>query len=181
VREARADWLVTPFVGATFGTETAFLQPDPGAAASKHAIVGAGAGWLGDGVLGVEADVAFAPGFFTEDGALSLIVHSRVTTLFGNVIAAVPISVTRESLRPYLLGGIGLVSASLEDVIGLAESDKSVGLQVGGGAIGMLSNRVGVRFDLRQTRTLRRETTILAERQTKLSFWRATLGVVLRY
>jgi hypothetical protein len=54
-------------------------------------------------------------------------------------------------------------------------------MQLGGGATGLLSERAGVRFDLRHIRTLSRTDTILGDRATKLSFWRATVGVLLRY
>ena len=178
---ARADWLIAPFVGMTFGTETAFVQLDLGAATGTHLIYGASAGWLGDGVFGLEADVAFAPGFFEDEDPLELVLSSRVTTLFGNAVAALPLSVTRESLRPYVLGGLGLVRTTQSNVLGLAERDTSLGMQLGGGAVGLVTNRFGVRFDLRQTRTLRRDDTILAARETKLSFWRATVGVLIRY
>ena len=178
--EARADWLLTPFIGMTFGAETAFLQLAPRAASSKHPIYGGSAAWLSDNVFGIEAEVAFAPDFFEGDDPLDLVLGSHVTTVFGSVVAAVPVSVTRESLRPYLVGGLGLVSARIEDYLRLAGNDESLGLQLGGGALGFLSNHIGLRFDLRYVRTLRRDTTVRAERQTKLSFWRATVGVVIR-
>jgi hypothetical protein len=179
VADARADWLVTPFLGATFGTETAFLDLG-GATQSKHRIFGGSGGWLSDGVFGVEADLAFAPGFFEDD--MGLIVGSRVTTVSGNVIAAVPLTVSRESLRPYLLAGLGVIQVNIPEPVGLVESNGSLGLQLGGGAIGFLTDRTGVRFDLRQVRSLRRTADEFTfERRTKLSFWRATVGVTFRY
>ena len=181
VAEARADWLLSPFVGTTFGAKTALLQLDVGAPTSKHAIFGGSGGWLSDHVFGMEADLAFSPAFFEQDDRLAIVLKGRVTTLFGNAMAAVPISVSRDSLRPYVTGGLGLVRVTQEDIFRLGETDSSLGLQLGGGAVGMISNRAGVRFDLRHTRTLRQGATILGERQTKLSFWRATIGVVVRY
>jgi hypothetical protein len=68
------------------------------------------------------------------------------------------------------------------DLVDLAEGRNSLGLQLGGGALGLISARTGVRFDLRQTRTLghaRNDLTGVAG--TKVSFWRATVGVVFRY
>ena len=122
------------------------------------------------------------PGFFeNNDSGPGLVVSSRVTTLTGNVLAALPLSVTRESLRPYVTGGLGLLRASVDDLIGLNESGNWFGMQVGAGAIGFLTNRTGVRFDLRYARTFSRDNTLLGERQAKLSFWRAAFGVALRY
>lgn len=178
---ASADFLVTPFFGTTFSGSTTLIDLEIGAASERHWLYGGSAGWLSDHVLGVEADFAMAPGFFENDTGTGLVVASRVTTLSGNVIAALPLSVTRESLRPYITGGVGLIRAGVEDLIGLNETENWVGLQLGAGAIGMLSNRTGVRFDLRNTRTFSRDTTLRGERTSKLSFWRATVGVTLRY
>lgn len=179
--EARADFLITPYVGSVFGGSTTLLDLDTGAAASKHWTFGGSAAWLSDRILGVEADFSMVPGFFQNSGGTGLVIGSRVTTLTGNVIAALPLSVTRESLRPYVVGGLGLLHASAEDLINLNESGNWLGLQLGAGAIGLITNRAGVRFDLRHSRALSRDTTLRGERTSKLSFWRATFGVTLRY
>lgn len=184
--EARADFLITPYVGTVFGGSTTLLDLDVGAASAKHWTFGGSAAWLSDRILGVEADFSTVPGFFQNSDGNELVIGSRVTTLTGNVIAALPLSVTRESLRPYVVGGLGLLRASAEDpidLIGLNESlpGNWLGLQLGAGAIGLITNRAGVRFDLRHLRTLSRDTTLRGERTSKLSFWRATFGVTLRY
>ena len=184
ITEARADFLISPYVGYAFGGNTTLPDLDTGAASSKHWTFGASVAWLSDQVLGVEADFSTVPGFFQNSGGTDLVTGSRVTTLTGNVIAALPLSVTRESLRPYVTGGIGLIHASAEDPIRLIESGEAgdwLGLQLGAGAIGLLTDRAGVRFDLRHSRTLSRDTTLRGERTSKLSFWRATVGVTLRY
>jgi hypothetical protein len=178
---ARADFLVTPFVGGVFGGRTTLLDLDTGAASARHWTFGGSAAWLSDQVLGVEADFATVPGFFQNSSGTGLVTDSRVTTLTGNVLAAMPLSITRESLRPYVSGGLGLMHASVEDLIGLNESGDWLGLQIGGGAIGLITERAGVRFDLRHCRALSRDTTLRGERTAKLSFWRATVGVTLRY
>ena len=192
--EARADFLITPYFGSVFGGSTTF-DLDVGAASSKHWAFGGSAAWLSDGVLGVEADFSMVPGFFqNSDGTgLELVTASRVTTLTGNVIAALPLSVTRESLRPYVVGGLGLLRASAKDPLNLINlndcpvvdatcgSADWLGLQLGAGAVGLITNRAGVRFDLRHLRALSRDTTLRGERTSKLSFWRATFGVTLRY
>jgi opacity protein-like surface antigen len=178
---AAADFLFTPFLGTTFAGETTLLDLDVGAASAKHWTFGGSAAWLSDQILGVEADFAMTPGFFQNSSGAGLVVSSRVTTLTGNVIAAFPLSVTRESLRPYLTGGLGLMRATAEDLIGLNEGGNWLGLQLGAGAIGFINDRTGLRFDLRHSRSLSRDTTLLGERKSKLSFWRATVGVTLRY
>ena len=180
--DAGADFLITPFVGSVFGGNTTLLDLDIGAASSKHWTFGASAAWQTDQIFGIEADFATVPGFFqNDDSGTGLVTGSRVTTVTGNVVAAFPLSVTRESLRPYAIGGLGLIHASADDLLGLNESGDWWGLQLGGGAVGMLTDRAGVRFDLRHSRTLSRDTTLRGERTSKLSFWRFTVGVTLRY
>jgi hypothetical protein len=179
--DAHADFLITPFIGSAFAGSTTLLDLDTGAASAKHWTFGGGAAWLSDQVLGVEAEFAMVPGFFENSSGTGLITGSRVTTLTGNVLAALPLSVTRESLRPYVTGGLGLIHATADDLIGLNESGDWLGLQVGAGAIGLISERTGVRFDLRHTRALSRDATLRGDRASKLSFWRAAVGFALRY
>ena len=181
VAEARADFFITPFLGSEFAGSTTLLDLDTGAASSKHWTFGGSAAWLSDGILGVEADLSIVPGFFQNSSGTGLVIGSRVTTLTGSVIVALPLSVTRESLRPYAVGGLGLLHASSEDILSLNESGDWLGLQIGAGAIGLITNRAGVRFDLRHLRALSRDTTLRGEQTSKLSFWRATVGVTLRY
>jgi opacity protein-like surface antigen len=188
VAEARADFLITPYLGSEFAASTTLLDLDTGAASAKHWTFGGSVAWLSDRILGVEADFAIVPGFLQN--STELVTGSRVTTLTGSVIAALPLSVTRDSLRPYAVGGLGLIHATAEDPLGLNESCSNsdqratcnwLGLQLGAGAIGLITNRAGVRFDLRHFRALSRDVTLLGERTSKLSFWRATVGVTLRY
>jgi hypothetical protein len=176
---AHADWLITPFIGTTFGTSTAFPQPEVGAVEANHLMFGGAGTWLSDGILGVEGEYAHAPRFFQE-GVEGLVQESQVTTFTGHVIVAAPLAVTGDSLRPYVLAGLGLVHLNIEDPF-LGVTDNSLGLQLGGGAIGFVSDRAALRFDLRHVRTLSRAPTILGEREAKLSFWRASVGVAIRY
>lgn len=184
-REAHADWLITPWIATTFAIDTTYLRLETGARERRYAMFGVSGSWLGSQLLGVEAELGAAPGFFEVDEPGnpldSLLQASNLVTLFGNVIVAMPLSVTGDSLRPYLLSGLGWMHATLDDQIGLLESDDSLGLQLGGGAIGFVTDRVAIRFDLRNLRTLTRATTLTGERDWKLSFWRASVGVAIRY
>jgi opacity protein-like surface antigen len=184
-RGASADTLVTPFIGFTYAGQTAFLVLDPeltSEAIPKNVIFGGSWTWLSDRVLGIEGEFALAPGFFEARNVQNLITGSHVMTLLGNVITALPVGITREGLRPYLLGGFGLVRVKVEDLVGLGTSDNSPGLQLGGGAIGFITDRTGLRFDVRYTRSLDRTTDeITLDRRSKLSFWRASVGVAISY
>ena len=90
---------------------------------------------------------------------------------------------TRESLRPYLVGGLGMMHASSNDVADIFSFRSNfLGLSLGGGAIGLVTPRTGFRFDLRQFRSLSPEDAApTTAGGTKLSFWRASVGIVIRY
>ena len=178
---ARADWLFTPFVGSTFGTETSYLLVEPGGDRAQL-ILGGSAAMLSRGFFGVEADFGYAPRFFERDNRSGNITGSNVTTLSGSVIVAVPLAVTRESLRPYVVGGIGLVHAAASATVPIFSfSDNFTGINIGGGAIGLISPRTGFRFEIRHFKSLRDAPNVLtAESAARLGFWRATVGVVFR-
>lgn len=177
---AAADWLVTPFVGLKFAGDTNLVDLER-AAGEKKLTLGGSVSLLGDGVLGLEVDVGYLPGFFERGGGL--VVRSHVTTLTGSAIIAAPLSLTRESLRPYFIGGLGLLQVRSDDVLNVFGVDNNLlGLTLGGGALGFVTERVGLRFDVRHFRNLSDgDQPAVAFGKTQLSFWRASIGVVLRY
>lgn len=178
---AGADWLITPFVGSSFAPETTFLIFENGA--GRKLTVGASVALLTDGLLGVEAEIGHTPSFFEGDDPLGLVLTSRVTTVSGSVLIAAPLALTRESLRPYAVGGLGLLQARGKHAAGLFPIDKNLlGLNIGGGAIGLLSARTGLRFDIRHIKAVSGADGPFARPGlSRLSFWRAALGLVLRY
>jgi len=181
-REASADWVFTPFIGTTFNANTSFLVLEDGVGRSKT-IFGGSAALLGDGFFGVEADFSYAPRFFDAGNQTrNFLSGSNVLTLSGSVIVTLPLSVTRESLRPYAVGGLGLMHATAADVLTtFSVDDDSLALNIGGGALGFISPRTGFRFEVRQFRSLQDyPNPLTAVRGAKLSFWRATVGVLIR-
>jgi hypothetical protein len=188
--DAHADILAIPFVGGTFKAQTALpilnvavFEPY---ALSRTMVLGVAGMWLSPGVIGIEGELAHGPGFFNLEGRPAL-VGSGMTTVTGGVVLAAPLSLTRESLRPYLVGGLGLVHLGVTDIISINQVDRNLlGLSVGGGVIGMLTDRTGLRFDVRQMRSVRDDevpTGVFASSRTRvrLSYWRATVGVTIRY
>jgi hypothetical protein len=180
---ASADWLITPFLGTVFSGETTLLLLDPAAIREKKLTFGISGALLTDGFLGLEASVDHTPGFFSSSNASRLNQTSRVTTVTGNVIVAAPIALTRESLRPYLIGGLGLMQARATDAVLILPIDTDyLVVTLGGGAIGMLTPRTGVRFEVRHFKAASGADGPLArEGLSRLSFWRASVGLTLRY
>lgn len=180
---AHADWLITPYVGIKFRGSTNIAATL--AADSKRLTIGGSVAILGDGVIGVEGDFAYYPRFFEgESDEHSLVQRSNALTLMGNVIAAVPASITRDSLRPYAIGGFGLMHAGVDflgDLI-LPVDTNMFGMNVGGGAIGPLRHDLSARFEMRYFRSLKGgEVVGIGADRPRLTFWRATAGLTLRY
>ena len=180
LREARADYLFLPFIGGAFAGRTTFLNSEQGAG-STQLLFGGSASWLTAGVLGFEGDFAYAPHFFERDNVGGNIISSDALTLSGSVIAAVPLRVSDYSLRPYAIGGLGLMHSGIT-YVGTFDpvEDNSLGFNVGAGAIGFFTQRTGVRFELRHFRTFEREANAFGEVSPRLGFWRFTVGVVIR-
>jgi len=179
--QASIEWQIRPFAGVTFGGGTTLLDLES-AAGHPHVVTGIGGALLGD-VIGVDADLGYAPGFF-ENGNLHLVSRSSVITFTGNVVIGVPRHMTAYSLRPYVVGGFGLMHARTDDLQDLFPVRVTLpAVDVGGGATGFLSNRIGVNWELRYFRSVSgsvdpRAISLLPE---QLSFWRASMGLVVRY
>jgi hypothetical protein len=182
---ADADWLFSPFIGGAFAGSTALPDLEQGASATQI-IFGGSAGWWSPGIFGFEGDFAYAPRFFETDNQGGIVINSNAMTFSGSVIVATPVSVTRESLRPYLVGGLGWMHASIDEIQNVfpeifGRARNSVGLNFGGGAVGFITPRTGVRFEVRQFRSLERDENLLTgETKSLLSFWRATVAVVIK-
>jgi len=178
---AAADWLLIPFLGGSFAPETTFVIPEEGS--GRKLSLGGSVALLGDGFLGLEADFGHTPGFFQGDDPRGLVLSSRVTTLTGSVIIAVPLSITRESLRPYVVGGVGLLQARSRHVGGALPLEKDLlGVNIGAGAIGMVTFQTGLRFDFRYIKAASGGDELFPRPGlSRLSFWRGTAGFVLRY
>ena len=178
---AAADWIVSPYFGVRFGASTTILGGFTGTEERNKVTFGASAGFMTAGVLGVEADVGFVPGFFR--GAL-VNRSAGVTTLMGNVIVATPLSVSQYGLRPYLVGGVGLIHAGGgAELLGDVIDSNLFGMNIGGGALGPISPHSSLRFDLRYFRNLGGDSaaTTVNQAGVELSFWRATVGLTFRF
>jgi hypothetical protein len=173
-----AEWQLKPFIGATFGGGTTLFDLDQAVGKSKFTI-GVNGVWLGE-FLGLEGDLGHTPGFF--QGSRKLVVRSRVTTLTGNVVLALPKRLAQYSLRPYVVGGAGMMSALSDDGSNVLLVSRTLpALDIGGGVTGFFTNRVGVNWDVRYFRSLGAGgNTGLSFGNERLSFWRAMMAVVIR-
>jgi hypothetical protein len=179
---ASADWLYVPFVGGVFGGSTPLLDLE-GGASSTQLVFGGSAGWWSQGLIGFETDFAYSPRFFETNNLF--LADSNLVTWGGNVVVTMPLSVTRESLRPYLVGGLAWMHISMDEGAEIFPeffaARNSLALNLGGGAVGFITPRTGLRFELRHFRSFEHaENPFTLENESLLSFWRATVGVVIR-
>jgi hypothetical protein len=179
---ASAEWLFAPMVGLTFHGDTSLVDPQL-AAAKSHRQVGGAVTLVGSGLFGVEAVTVFTPSFFRNDANPDILLeHGRSFALMGNVVLTAPKRWTEYSLRPFVSGGFGLLRASLLDTRGKVAFESNLGgYNIGAGAVGFLSQRTGLRFDLRYYSSLNRpDQGAVAFGPVHLSYLTASIGVVLR-
>jgi opacity protein-like surface antigen len=129
------------------------------------------------GVLGLEGDIAYAPHFFGEKSERG---DNYVLTTMANVLVGIPLG----PVRPYAVGGLGLIHTDIsQSPVGAyqALSNNSFAMNVGGGLLAMFARHVGVRGDLRYLRTLQSLDLPLQLQQQHLEFWRGSVGLALRF
>ena len=178
-RASAEDRQIRPFIGATFGGGTTFVDPEKKIGKTNLAI-GVSAVFLGE-MFGAEVEVADAPGFF-ESGDNQLVRGSRVTTFTGNVVVAVPRRLAEYSLRPYIVGGGGLMLLRTTTLFSVFDvSTVKPMFDVGVGVVGFLTNRMGVSWEVRRFQSVGRNTVGLSFGDEQLSYWRATMAVAIRY
>src|SRR5437870_12729342 len=102
--QARADGWIAPWIGSAFGSNI-----DNG-----RGTFGVSAGGMGGGIVGGEVDFGYKPSFF---GTKTDFGNNSVINLMGSVIVGVPIGGTYgKGVRPYVLGGVGLIRTQLDGV-----------------------------------------------------------------
>jgi hypothetical protein len=174
---ARADWLFTPNIGGGFGGD---------ASGREHLTWGASIGWMGAGIIGWEADLAYTPEFFEgDDDDLDLIENSNVTSFMANVLVGIPVGgQTGGGFRPYVSGGAGLLQSEVQSDDDLFEvTNSEFGINLGFGAMGFMTDHVGFRGDLRYYRALSdpEEDNEFDIDFGDFDFWRGTAGVTFRW
>lgn len=142
---AAAEWHFTPTVGITFKADTSLLDLDQGTS-KIHPNFGGSVTLLGAGILGIEGLIVWTPGLFS--GNEVLVSKSHAVAMMGNLVLTTPRNWTEYGLRPFVSGGFGALRVSWTDVV-FSSTGNIPAFNIGGGAIGFLSKRTGLRFDLR--------------------------------
>ena len=189
--KAAADWYLTPYVGGVFGANADFDDFDDDAdfedQFERRVNFGAALGWMGNGVIGFEADFSYTPNFFenTAGDADFDFGDSNVTSLMGNLVVGAPFGgQTGPGIRPYASGGIGLLRTQVDGGDFFDDlSRNDLGVNVGGGIPGFFTDNFGIRGDVRYFRSLEDDE---ADDEFDLGlasfdFWRATVGVTFRF
>jgi len=180
-RARAAERQIRPFAGATFAGSTTFVDLE-NTVGELNIAIGASAVILGE-IFGAEADVSDMPGLFGS-GDNNLVRSSRVTTISGNFVVAAPHRMTEYALRPYVVAGAGVMRVRTTTAFNVFDVATSMpAFDVGVGAIGFITNRIGLCWDVRRFEDLRRNADDkgLSFGDEHLSFWRGTMAVVIRY
>lgn len=179
-RSAGAEWHFTPMAGATFLGSTSLVDLEL-ATDKRHWNVGGAVTLVGSGILGAEVVTIWTPGFFENDDAVQLVERSRIVSAMGNVVLTTPRRWTEYGLRPFVSGGLGLLHASVEDPGLFPVNSNLAGFNIGGGAVGFLTARTGLRFDIRYHSTLNStDEGPISIGDVHLRYMTASVGIVFR-
>jgi hypothetical protein len=163
-REARAEGFFIPWAGVNFGHEQE----------EGDVTFGAGAGFMGGGIAGIELDFGYSPDFFGEA------VDNYVMTGMGNLIVGIPVGGTAgPGIRPYFVAGLGVIRTHAE-LLGLSSSTNEAGFNIGGGIMSYFGDHAGLRGDVRYFRNFGEIDISELQFAGNFHFWRASIGLVLR-
>ena len=182
--KASADWLFTPFLGSTFGG-SANLGGQGGDFKDefeRKLNYGASLAATGAGPIGFELDFGYSPNFFglSDDTNFNLTGDGNVTTLTGNLL----IGPSSGRVRPYIVGGVGLIRSKVDNPSQFFDkvSTNDFGLDAGAGIIGLFSENVGLRGDIRFFRSLQDNDPDSFDLSLgSFKFWRGTLGITFKF
>jgi opacity protein-like surface antigen len=191
-RTASADWTITPFVGWNF-SGSADVTGNGGSSLpnqfEKKIDYGVSLTGMGAGVVGLEVDFGYSPNFFeggtASNNQFALTNDSNVVTLTGNAIIGVPLGGHGPSVRPYVVGGVGLIRSNVGDAGDVfdARSKNDFGFDVGGGVMGFFAQNIGIRGDVRYFRSFQGSgsDTLTGLALSNFHYWRGSVGVSFKF
>jgi hypothetical protein len=165
---ARAEVILTPFLGAVFG----------GSTDASHTTYGGAAGFLAGGLFGVEAEFGYVKDYFGTGAVPAALESNRLQSLSVNLILAVPSG----GFRPYGTAGISLLRPELTGRTGFVDlkEDKG-GYNLGGGLLLGLGDHAALRGDLRYFRAFGNLEAGAAVNLGTLDYWRGVGGLTFRF
>jgi len=192
-RSASADWLITPFVGWNF-SGSADVNGNGGQSFEnqfEHKLdYGVSLANMGAGAVGFEVDFGYSPNFFERttisNNDFDFTNDSNVVTLTGNVIVGTPIGGHGGSIRPYAVGGVGLIRTKVADVGGVfgdVSSKNDFGFDLGAGVMGFFAQNIGLRGDFRYFRSFQGSdpNTVTGLALSNFHYWRGSAGVTFKF
>jgi opacity protein-like surface antigen len=171
----RAQGFVSPFIGFDFGGNS--KCPELSNCEDKNLNAGVTLGAMGN-VFGFEEEFAYARDFFGQAPDFS----SSVLTLMTNLMLIPNVG----PVRPYAIGGIGLIKTHVELAVPsvFSADNNNLGWDVGGGVMVLFSKHVGIRGDIRyfhSFQTLDIDFLDLSVAGEKLDFGRASIAFVGKF
>jgi hypothetical protein len=177
---ARADWHLAPFLGVKFGGATTLIDLDD-QAGKRKLTYGGTVTWMGRGIFGLEGDVGFVSNPLESERSI-LVRSSHAISGMGNVVVTAPLGWTRDSLRPYASGGLGFIRVRMDDPFNSLPYRRTLGgYNVGGGVVGFLTPFTGVKWDVRYFKGWGPAGEGTSLGSARISYWRGTMSLVLKY
>jgi opacity protein-like surface antigen len=171
---ARAQGFISPFIGYDFGGDSGC--PDATGCEDKKLNWGVSFGAMGS-VIGFEEEFAYAKDFFGAVPGQS----SSVLTLMSNLMIAPAIG----PVRPYVLGGIGLMKTNVDfdsSASLLNASNNNAAWDLGAGVMGFFGEHVGLRGEIRHFRSFSDFDVLgITVENTNLRYNRASAGIVFKF
>lgn len=191
-RTASADWTITPFIGWNF-SGSADVTGNGGASLpnqfEKKIDYGLSLTGMGAGVVGFELDFGYSPNFFetgtASNNTFQFTNDSNVVTLTGNAIVGIPVGGHGPSIRPYVVGGVGLIRSNVQDFGQTFDvtTKNDFGFDVGGGVMGFFTQNVGLRGDFRYFRSFQgaEPDSVTGLALSNFHYWRGSLGLAFKF
>jgi hypothetical protein len=166
---ASAEGFVSPWVGPDFGNDQGI---------NDQASFGFDVGGMTAGIIGGEFDFGYMPDFFNQE------LDDYALTAMANLLVGIPVGGTEgPGVRPYLTAGAGLIHTRL-DLPTTDQTNNDLGINLGGGLMGFVSDHFGLRGDVRYFRNV---TSDFSDSDLNpefglgdVDFWRASFGIVIR-